>query len=308
MEEKNSKPKNNLTQNNRVEIAKRTTYIGMVINLILLIFKFIGGILGNSSAMIADSIHSLSDFISDFGVILGFNAAKHPADSCHNYGHGKYETLVTLGISLLLFAVAIGIVISAIKNIFGFSTSATVQIPKQIALIAAVVSIISKEVLFRFTRFIANKINSKAIMANAWHHRSDALSSIASLLGIGGAMLLGAKWAFLDPLASIIVSLMLTFTAKKIFVDSIDELVEKSLNPEENEKIINAVTSVNGVYNPHKLRTRKIGNSVAIELHIEVDPELTVSKAHDLASEAEKKVFNMLGEDTLINVHIEPKK
>jgi cation diffusion facilitator family transporter len=294
--------------NIRANESQKITIQGLVVNLILTIFKAFGGFLGQSSVMIADALHSLSDLISDVVVIFGIKFASKPADSKHNYGHGKIETFLTLLISFLLFFVGIEFIIENSRKIFDFYHGEVLSIPKMIALIASIISIVSKEILFRYTLIKGKKLNSKVLIANAWHHRSDALSSIAALLGIASVMILGSKWTFLDPVAGILVSFMVLHAGYTIFKESFNELLEAAVEPEIQAEILTIAGNIEGVHNPHQLTTRRIGNIISLEMHIDVEPCLNVVQAHAKATEIETCLRDKFGEETLISIHIEPLK
>lgn len=284
----------------------RVTALGSLVNLLLLILKFIAGIVGNSAAMLADAIHSLSDFVTDIVVIILVKIAGKPIDRDHEYGHGKYETLATIFISMLLMVVALGILWNGASSIYHFAKGGTLPNPSLIALIAAIVSIISKEWLYRYTVARGKEFQSEAVVANAWHHRSDALSSIGTATGIAGAILLGGKWRVLDPLAAIFVSLLIFHMSLNLLRNSLDELLEKSLPPQVENDILSIITSFEGVNSPHHLRTRKIGNYYSIEVHIRMDGNMSLKAAHATASSIEKALKNKFGQHTIINIHVEP--
>lgn len=286
----------------------KVTIWGSIVNFILLIFKFIAGVLGHSSAMVADAIHSLSDFATDIIVLFFVRISSKPADTTHKYGHGKFETLATAFIGFALLAVGIGILIEGTKNIVAVVRGEVLQAPGVIALLAAAVSIISKEILYQYTVYKGRKINSQAVVANAWHHRSDAFSSIGTLVGIAGAMFLGEKWRVLDPVAAIIVSVFILKVAIDILRNSLEELMEHSLPDAEEEEIKQIILSTNGVESPHHLRTRRIGNRVAIEVHIRMNGDMTLTKAHQITTEVEQQLKLRFGENTHIGIHTEPIK
>ena len=290
----------------RVDEAKKVTWIGFGINIILTILKFFAGIFGNSAAMIADAVHSFSDFVTDLIVIFSFRIVNEPADETHDYGHGKFETLASLIVGGTLLLVGIGILWTGVDRIIEIIYGEVVPRPGFIALIAAAVSIVVKEILYQYQVVVGRKINSKAIIANAWHHRSDALSSVATLFGIGGAYFLGDRWRILDPAAAVLVSFAIMKIAYDIGWDSIKELLEFSLGSEEKEKIYNIIRSVNGVINPHNLRTRKVGNYPVIDIHIEVISSLTVEDAHNIVEEVEIQLRKQYAEEAIINVHVDP--
>jgi len=290
----------------RVDEAKKVTWIGFGINIILTILKFFAGIFGNSAAMIADAVHSFSDFVTDLIVIFSFRIVNEPADETHDYGHGKFETLASLIVGGTLLLVGIGILWTGVDRIIEIIYGEVVPRPGFIALIAAAVSIVVKEILYQYQVVVGRKINSKAIIANAWHHRSDALSSVATLFGIGGAYFFGDRWRILDPAAAVLVSFAIMKIAYDIGWDSIKELLEFSLGSEEKEKIYNIIRSVNGVINPHNLRTRKVGNYPVIDIHIEVISSLTVEEAHNIVEEVELQLRKQYAEEAVIYVHVDP--
>lgn len=293
---------------NRQQDIYKVTIWGSIVNFILLIFKFVAGVLGHSSAMVADAIHSLSDFATDIIVLFFVRISSKPADTTHKYGHGKFETLATEFIGFALLAVGIGILIEGTKNIVAVVRGEVLQAPGVIALLAAAVSIISKEILYQYTVYKGRKINSQAVVANAWHHRSDAFSSIGTLVGIAGAMFLGEKWRVLDPVAAIIVSVFILKVAIDILRNSLEELMEHSLPDAEEEEIKQIILSTNGVESPHHLRTRRIGNRVAIEVHIRMNGDMTLTKAHQITTEVEQQLKLRFGENTHIGIHTEPIK
>lgn len=293
---------------NRQQDIYKVTIWGSIVNFILLIFKFVAGVLGHSSAMVADAIHSLSDFATDIIVLFFVRISSKPADTTHKYGHGKFETLATAFIGFALLAVGIGILIEGTKNIVAVVRGEVLQAPGVIALLAAAVSIISKEILYQYTVYKGRKINSQAVVANAWHHRSDAFSSIGTLVGIAGAMFLGEKWRVLDPVAAVIVSVFILKVAIDILRNSLEELMEHSLPDAEEEEIKQIILSTNGVESPHHLRTRRIGNRVAIEVHIRMNGDMTLTKAHQITTEVEQQLKLRFGENTHIGIHTEPIK
>ena len=289
------------------EIYKVTLW-GSFVNFVLLIIKFIAGIVGHSSAMIADAVHSLSDFVTDIIVIIFVRISGKPQDEGHDYGHGKYETLATAIIGIILLLVGIGIAVNSTNSIIDFYQGKELEAPSILALIAAFVSILSKEVLYQYTVFKGKKLNSKAVIANAWHHRSDAFSSIGTLIGIGGAIYLGANWRVLDPIAAFIVSLFIVKVSIELIKPCIDELLEKSLPKEMEDKILNIILSYSEVSSPHHLRTRYIGNNIAIEVHIRMDGAMTLKDAHEITKRMETSLKDEFGPDTHIGIHMEPKK
>lgn len=290
----------------RTQKIRNVTLIGSFINAILTIGKIIAGIVGNSSAMIADGVHSLSDFITDVIVIVFIKVSGKERDKNHQYGHGKFETFATMLISFALFLVGLGILISGAGKIIDSLKGELIEKPGFIALYAALISIIFKEGLFWYTKIEGKRMNSQAMIANAWHHRSDAFSSIGTALGISGAILLGERWRILDPIAGVIVSLFILKVAWDIAKPSIDELLDSSL-PETTEKEIEEIiTGTIGVEYFHNLRTRKIGEIISVEVHIKVDKNMSVELSHQIATDIEIAIRKRFGERTHVIVHIEP--
>ena len=286
----------------------KVTIIGSIANFALLAFKFVAGILGHSAAMLADAVHSLSDFVTDVIVLVFVRISNKPQDKDHDYGHGKYETLATAIIGILLLLVGFGILWSGASSILAFMKGEQLEAPGMVALIAALVSILLKEILYQYTVIKGKSLNSQAVVANAWHHRSDAFSSIGTAIGIGGAILLGEHWRVLDPIAAVIVSFFIMKVAIQLLIPCVDELLEKSLPDEVEKDIEQALLSFPGVSEPHHLRTRRIGSYCAIEVHVRMDGGITLEEAHTTATAIEHKLKTMLGEGTLINIHVEPKK
>lgn len=284
------------------------TIVGSIVNIVLVIFKFLAGILGHSAAMIADAVHSLSDFVTDIVVLLFIRISGKPADEDHGYGHGKYETLATVVISLILFGVGVGILVNAVEQIVAFMNGVVPQSPSTIALVAAALSIVVKELLYRYTVRAAENLNSQTVVANAWHHRSDALSSVGVLIGIGGAMFLGEQWRVLDPLAALVVSGFIIKVSIDLFKPCIEELLERSLPEDVERQIESIILSVDGVTSPHHLRTRRIGNNYAIEVHIRMDGNLTLNEAHRITTTVEQQLKAQFGAGTHVGIHTEPIK
>lgn len=293
---------------NREKEIARVTLVGGIANLLLVALKFVAGVAGHSAAMISDAVHSVSDFVTDIVVLVFVRISGRPEDESHDYGHGKYETVATLLIGLALAAAAIGIVVSGATKLAAWIQGEDIPSPGKVALWAALISIAVKELLYQYTRIKGKKLNSPALEANAWHHRSDALSSIGAAVGIGGAILLGDRWTVLDPLASIVVGAMLVKVAWNLLGPSFGELTDKSL-PEKTEKeMLEIIQSVTGVTDPHKLRTRQIGNRIAAEVHIRLDGNLSLNEAHEKATEVERRFHERFGPDSHIIVHMEPLK
>ncbi len=286
----------------------KVTLIGTAGNIALLSFKFVAGILGHSAAMVADAVHSLSDFLTDIIVLIFVNISSKPQDKSHDYGHGKFETLATFFIGMALVAAATGIIVSGAVKFADWLNGAQLEAPGKLALWAALISILVKEILYQYTVRKGRALDSQVVVANAWHDRSDALSSVGAAIGIGGAILLGDRWTVLDPLASIVVGAMLVKVAWDLLKTSMNELTECSL-PEETEHEIEAIiTSFSDVSEPHNLRTRRIGNRIAIEAHIRMDGELPLHLVHERASDIERKLKERFGAETHVTLHTEPTK
>lgn len=284
----------------------KVTFIGSAVNFLLLVFKFVAGIVGNSAAMIADAVHSLSDFITDIIVVLCVHLSGKPQDKEHDYGHGKYETMATVIVGAVLLLVGLGIMKNGAVSIWKFLHGEILPEPGILALIAALASIVLKELLFRYTAVEGKKLNSDAMIANAWHHRSDAFSSIGTAVGIGGAILLGDKWRVLDPVAAVIVSILIIQVSIKLIVPGLEELMEKSLPEKEEKNILEIILSFPEVSDPHHLRTRRIGNYCAIDVHVRMDKDMPLGEVHDITEGIESRLKGELGEKTIINIHVEP--
>ncbi len=292
----------------REDQIRRITLIGSAGNVLLVIVKLIAGVVGHSSAMIADAVHSLSDLLTDFIVLLFVGISARPQDSSHDYGHGKFETLASLMVSIALIGAAIGIIVSGASKFAAWLGGADLQSPGKLALWVAVISILVKELMYQYTARKGRDLESQALVANAWHHRSDALSSIGAAIGIAGAVLLGGRWTVLDPLASIVVGAMLIAVALKIMRPSLGELTDESLSEAQESEIMGIISSFPEVSEPHNLRTRHIGNKVAIEAHIRMDGEMTLNSVHQITYEIERKLKDRFGADTIVTLHMEPTK
>lgn len=286
----------------------KVTIAGSVINIALVIFKFIAGIIGGSAAMIADAVHSLSDFLTDIVVLVFVHISNKPQDEDHDYGHGKYETLATSIIGLALMLVGILIFYNGFTKVMACIRGEQLAVPGQIAFWAAIISIVLKEYAYRFTVNVGRKVNSEAVVANAWHHRSDAFSSIGTALGIGGAILLGHQWTVLDPIAAIVVSFFIVRVAWHLTSKTIDELLEKSLPEDIENEIADIARSEAGVSELHHLRTRRIGNHFAIEMHVRMPGETSLFDAHAHASAIEHRIKERFGNETHVGIHVEPVK
>ncbi|MDY0143585.1 MAG: cation diffusion facilitator family transporter [Bacteroidales bacterium] len=295
-----------MNNTSRTKTIRNVTLIGSVANLLLTGGKIIAGIVGKSSAMIADGIHSLSDLVTDIIVLVFIKVSGKERDKNHQYGHGKYETFATMLISFALMIVGAGILWTSANKVLDSINGIVIEQPGYIALYAALISIITKEGLYWYTKTIGVKVNSQAMVANAWHHRSDAFSSIGTAIGISGAILLGEKWRVLDPIAGIIVSFFILKVAWEIANPSINELLESSLPEETENEIIEIIKETSGVKGFHNLKTRKIGDIYAIEVHIKVDKELTVELSHQIATQIEKSLRDKFGNQSHIGIHVEP--
>lgn len=286
----------------------QVTLLGGVANVVLLVFKFVAGIVGGSAAMIADAAHSLSDFLTDIVVLVFVRLSSKPQDYGHDYGHGKYETLVTAIIGAVLFATGAMICMEGVSTIIDFFNGKAIETPGVIALVAALVSIAVKELTFRVTMAVGRKIDSQVLTANAWHHRSDALSSIGTTIGIGGAILLGSEWAVLDPIAAVVVGLLIIRAAYSLVRNATGELLEESLPENIKNEIVGIATSEPEVSGIHHLCTRRIGSLYAIEMHVRMPGSLSLYEAHEHATNIEHRLRERFGSPTHVNIHVEPLK
>lgn len=292
----------------RTKRIYRVTLLGMFVNIALFAFKLVAGIVGRSGAMIADAVHSASDFATDIVVLVFVRISTKPRDDDHDWGHGKYETLASLIIGVALFAVGIEILADSAEKIAAVASGEVLPRPGIIAIIAAAVSIIAKEALYHYTVRIGRKVDSPSVVANAWHHRSDALSSVGALIGIGMAYFLGEKWRIADPIAAIVVAALILKVAYDLCRTALAELLEKSLSKEVEEEILSIISATPNVYKPHNLRTRRIGANIAIEVHIRVDGAMTVHDSHEISRDIERALRHRFGEQTAVAIHIEPIK
>lgn len=286
----------------------RVTIAGSIINILLLAFKFAAGILGHSAAMIADAIHSLTDFVTDAIVLVFVRLGSKPTDRDHDYGHGKYETLASAIIGVSLLVVGMMICYSGVTKTYHAMCGEPLQQPGFIALAAAVASVVLKEWAYRFTVRVGRRCHSEAVVANAWHHRSDALSSVGTTVGIGGAIILGDKWAVLDPLTAIVVSFFIMKAAWSVLSKAVGELTDGSLPKETEDEIEKIVSEDKDISVVHNLCTRRIGNRIAIEMHVRMAGETSLYVAHHHATEIEKRLKQRFGADTHISIHLEPVK
>lgn len=296
-----------MKDNQREKEIYKVTIVGALANVTLLIFKFVAGIISNSAAMIADAVHSLSDFITDVVVIVFVKISSKPQDKSHDYGHGKFETLATLIIGIALLFIGMMILYNGVSATYRcIWLGEELHRPGMIAFWAAIFSIILKEAVYQYTVYKGKNLNSQAVIANAWHHRSDAFSSIGTAVGIGGAIFLGDKWVVLDPIAAIVVSVFIINVSLKIIIKSINELLEKSLPDEIENEIIKVAESFDMVKDVHDLRTRRIGNNIAIEMHLLMDGNLSLQCTHNTTELIESELRKKYGEHTHIAIHVEP--
>lgn len=290
----------------RLKDIRNITIWGAVVNIALTVAKIVAGVVGRSAAMIADGIHSLSDLLSDIVVLVFTHISSKGKDRKHSFGHGKFETLATLIVSVILVVVGAKLMSGGIKSIISVIKGNVIPKPGYIALIAAVLSIVSKEILYQATVKVGKEVNSPVVVANAWHHRSDALSSIGALIGIGGAIILGDKWTVLDPIASCCISIAIIVIAVKMALPSLSELLETSLPEDIEADICRTASTVPGVRDIHDLKTRRNGISFIIDAHITVDPSISIVEAHDIATNVENALQQKFGSETQINIHMEP--
>ncbi len=285
---------------NNEKIAIKVSVISIILNCLLTLIKFISGVISKSSAMISDSVHSLSDVLSTFVVIIGVKISNKKADSDHPYGHERIECVSAIILSGMLFIIGALIGINGIKNV---TNSSNLVMPGVLALIASIISIISKEAMYQYTIRVSKKINSAALKADAWHHRSDALSSIGSFIGILGSRL-GFK--IFDPLASVIISLCIIKVSIDIFKDAIDKMVDKSCDKEVIDKVISVIEKNESVKNIDDIKTRQFGNKAYVDVEISVDENLLLKDAHKVAEEIHNSVENEINIVKHCMVHVNP--
>ncbi|MGC9372608.1 MAG: cation diffusion facilitator family transporter [Thermovirgaceae bacterium] len=285
----------------------KVSWVGLFSNAGLMILKFSGGILGNSAAVTADAVNSLSDFVTDIVAVAAFRMTGKPVDATHDYGHGKFETLSSLVIGVFIIVAAGGIFWGGISRIMAICGGKTIPEPGIIALAAAGITVFWKEVLYRYTRKAANELKSDALLAKAWDHRSDALASSGTFLAITGAVIFGEKARILDPVAALAVGVWILRIAIPVVKRSVNELSEASLPGETEAKLLAAILDVPGVISAHHLRTRRISTSVAVDVHVIVESSLSIREGHDIATAVEKTVRKLHGEDAFVSVHTEPR-
>ena len=284
------------------------TLWGSVVNVALTALKFVAGIMGCSAAMIADAVHSLSDLLTDFVVLLFVHISSRPADQKHPYGHGKYETLATTIVAMALLIAGGVLMLEGVEKIIAALRGEELTMPGRIALWAALISIASKELIYQLTMRVARRVNSSALEANAWHHRTDALSSVATAIGIGGALLFGGRWAILDPIAAVLVSLFILIAAAKLLYEAVEDLMEKRLPEEVEQQIRDIVAQDTEMSELHKLRTRRVGSVYSIDMHLRMSGDTSLYEAHRHSMLLEQRLREHFGQETLVTIHLEPYK
>lgn len=292
-----------IDDNYEQKMIKQVSAVGIFGNVLLVIFKLFAGIIGNSAAMVSDAVHSASDVVSTLVAFIGVRASKKEADSKHPYGHERIECVASLILGSILFMTGIGIGIASVKKII-LGQSDGIESPKEIALIAAIISIVTKEVMFRYTRAVAKKLNSDAFMADAWHHRSDAFSSIGSLIGIGAAML-GFK--IMDPIAGLIICIFIFKIAFDVIMVAISKMLDTSCGKEYEDKMTNFISAQEGVIGVDLLRTRTFGNKIYVDAEISVDGNLRLREAHSIAERVHNEVENNFDNIKHIMIHVNPR-
>ncbi|MBR6073408.1 MAG: cation transporter [Bacilli bacterium] len=284
------------------KVANKVSIIAILANLILAIFKLLAGIIAHSSAMISDAIHSASDVFSTIVVIIGIKLSGKEADKDHPYGHERIECVAAILLSIVLFATGLGIFINALKTIINGEYN-NMEVPGLLALIAAIVSIIIKELMYWYTRYYAKQINSSALMADAWHHRSDSLSSIGALIGIIFARL---GFPIMDSVASIIIFIFIIKASIEIFNDAVSKVVDHSCDEEIENEIYNYVINHKDVIDIDLLRTRLFGNKIYVDLEIQLKGDLTLNKAHKIAEEIHDDIEDKFSDVKHVMVHVNP--
>ncbi|WP_304383630.1 cation diffusion facilitator family transporter [Muribaculum intestinale] len=295
-----------LSTGKELSLIRKVTMVGFWINAALVIIKLFFGYWGNSDALVADGYHSLSDFITDFMVLYFVGVAYKKADSSHPYGHGKYETIGSFFIAIVLMLVAVGIGWGGITSIIGALNGHEIPRPDVWTIVVAGVSIAAKEFCYRYTMVYARKIGSSALKANAWHHRTDAISSVATIIGVSLAYALGDSWRIMDPIASIVIAVFIGISAIQIAKPSIGELLEVSLPIAQINNINNIIRSVNGVRRVHNLRARRNGHAIIVDVNVHVDPDITIREGHAIATDVEEGLRESYGHNIIIYVHVEP--
>lgn len=302
MKENKITRKNNTKEQDFQKVANRVSVVTILGNVVLSVLKFLAGIIAHSSAMISDAIHSASDVFSTFVVMIGIKLASKKADKEHPYGHERLECVAAIILSMVLLVTGLGIGMDALEKILNGNYS-SIQVPGMQALIAAVVSIIVKEGMYWYTRYYAKKIDSSALMADAWHHRSDAFSSIGALIGIGGARL---GFPIMDSIASLVIFLFIAKAAFDIFKDAMDKMVDHSCDEETEKQLYECVIKNEKVKGIDVLRTRVFGNKIYVDIEIQVDASYTLQKAHDIAEEVHNDIEQNFAKVKHIMVHVNP--
>ncbi|MDE6276492.1 MAG: cation diffusion facilitator family transporter [Muribaculaceae bacterium] len=291
-----------------VRRGKRATWVGFWVNAALGVLKVWGGIVGRSGALVADGLHSFSDFITDAIVLAVVGISRRKPDEEYQYGRGKYETGATLLVSVILVIVAVGLFADGVESVISWAHGTELPQPAPLALIIIILSIGAKEWLFHYTRRVGRSIGSAAVVANAWHHRSDALSSVATLVGVAGAVLLSPRWRVLDPIAVMVVAVFIAIVGVKMALPAVKELLEVSLPQGKIEEIKAITASTPGVITFHRLRSRRNGSRFIIDMHIKVAPDISVCRGHEIASKLERELRRGFGQSTIMNIHVEPYK
>lgn len=281
-------------------MANRVSIITIIINLVLSVLKFLVGFFGHSQALISDAIHSASDVVSTVAVMFGINLSDKKSDTSHPYGHERIECIFSIILAMMLFITGVGIGITAIKNI---ASGAEIDVPGKMALIAAAVSIAVKEWMYHYTKRAAKKINSSSMLADAWHHRSDALSSVGSLIGVGGALL---GFTICEPIASIVICIFIGKASVDIFMDAVNRLIDRSCTDEETEKIRECIMEIDGVKNIDKLMTRRFGSKIYVDLEISEDADMTLAEAHSIAELVHDNIEEKIPEVKHCMIHVNP--
>ena len=281
-------------------MANRVSIITIIINLVLSVLKFLVGFFGHSQALISDAIHSASDVVSTVAVMFGINLSDKKSDTSHPYGHERIECIFSIILAMMLFITGAGIGITAIKNI---ASGAEIDVPGKMALIAAAVSIAVKEWMYHYTKRAAKKINSSSMLADAWHHRSDALSSVGSLIGVGGALL---GFTICEPIASIVICIFIGKASVDIFMDAVNRLIDRSCTDEEIEQIRECVMEIDGVKNIDKLMTRRFGSKIYVDLEIAEDANITLLEAHHIAERVHDNIEEKMPEVKHCMIHVNP--
>ena len=290
-----------LSSANRETTIRKVTWVGLLANVLLAGFKFLAGIIGSSQALVADAIHSLTDLTTDIAVIAGSHYWSRPPDESHPYGHRRMETLVTVFIGIVLAAAGIGVGWKAISTLH-MKHAAT---PGWIAVLAALIAIICKEAIYRWTAMIGRRVKSAALAANAWHHRSDAISSVPVLIAVAGARVF-PSWSFLDRVGAAVVSILILYSSIKIMWPAISELIDVGAPSETRKRIRRCTLKNEGVLQVHDIRTRYVSASIQVDLHIVVDGSITVREGHDIADNVKQCIVTEIQEVIDVIVHVDP--